>query len=117
MDIGMSDLPAWPSDLAAYKRTPEFSETTVPAALLRNHATKNGVWARLHVLDGRLRFVDQEGAGELILDPGVHDVIFPGRLHHVAPIGQVRFFVEFYRLSEEAAADPDADAGSAFPHR
>lgn len=117
MDIGMSDPPVWPSDLTAYKRTPEFSETTVPAALLRDHATKDGVWARLHVLDGRLRFVDQEGSGELILDPGVHDVIFPNRLHHVAPIGQVRFFVEFCRLSKEVAADPDADAGSAFPHR
>jgi len=113
----MSDLPAWPADLAAYKRTPDFSETTIPAGLLRDHATKDGVWARLHVLEGRLQFVDQEGGGEHLLDSGPHALIFPGRLHHVVPIGPVRFFVEFCRPAAEVAADPAAAADPALPHR
>lgn len=113
----MSTLPPWPAGLTGYKRTPEFNEATVPAALLRDHATKDGVWARLHVLEGRLRFVDQEGGGEVVLDPAVHEVIFPGRLHHVAPVGPVRFFVEFCRHAEEGAADPGAGGDPALPHR
>lgn len=93
----MTGLPAWPSGLTEYSRSPEFTETSVPQALQRDHATKDRVWARLHVLEGKLKFVDQEGAGEFILDPGVHEVIFPGRLHHVAVMGRVRFFVAFCR--------------------
>lgn len=110
----MSNLPPWPPGLVAYKRTPEFDETTVPAGLLRDHATKAGTWARLHILEGRLDFVDQEGGGTRALGPGIHPVIFPERLHRVAPAGRVRFFVEFCRA--EGAAPPPND-GSAFPHR
>lgn len=103
----MSKLPFWPSGLTGYKNTPEFTEITVPDALLRDHATKQGVWARLHVIEGRLLFVDQEGAGEFTLETGQHEIIFPERLHHVAPLGQVRFFVEFCRLSVVKTSDTD----------
>ena len=56
------------------------------------------------------------GGTELTLSPGVHEVIFPGRLHRVAPIGNVRFLVEFCR-PPEAGVDPAADADQTFPHR
>lgn len=112
----MSDTPIWPRGLVGYKRTAEFTETTIPAALLRDHATKDGVWARLHILNGSLHFIDQVGNWETTLPIGVHEVIFPGRLHRVAPTETVRFFVEFCRL-ETGGLDADVNAGPALPHR
>jgi tellurite resistance-related uncharacterized protein len=95
---------ALPPDVRPYKRTPEFTEATVPAGLLRDHDTKAGVWALIHVLEGRLayRVTDpRRAAQELVLtpssDPGI---IEPTIRHAVEPLGPVRFYVEFHRLDE-----------------
>ncbi|KRW96162.1 DUF1971 domain-containing protein [Paracoccus sp. MKU1] len=88
-------LPAWPADAAPYRRTPDFTEATVPKGLLRAHSTRHGTWARLHVLEGRPVFRDLVDGAELLLGPGIHPLIHPGRLHEVAAAGPVRFFVEF----------------------
>jgi tellurite resistance-related uncharacterized protein len=88
----------WPKTLSAYKKTPNFTEVTVPKAFLQAHATKEGVWARLHVLEGCLTFFDDVTGAQSLLPPGIHSCIFPSRKHHIAPEGQVRFFVEFCRL-------------------
>ena len=40
----------------AYKSTPVFDETTLPAALKREHRTKPGVWGVIRVLSGRVRY-------------------------------------------------------------
>jgi len=86
----------WPDGLVAYKRTPEFTEMTVPAGLLRSHSTKAGVWAKIHVLSGRLRFADLVLGTQQDLGPGIHAVVHPQAEHEVAPEGAVRFFVEFH---------------------
>jgi len=86
----------WPADISAYRRTPDFTEATVPAGLLRSHSTKAGVWAKLHVLEGRLLFRDLVDHTETLLDPGIYPLIHPQALHEVAPQGAVRFFVEFH---------------------
>ena len=39
-----------------YRRTAIFTQATVPAALLRAHSTKDGVWGVVHVLEGRLGY-------------------------------------------------------------
>lgn len=88
---------SWPDDLVAYKSTPLFTEATVPAGLLRAHETKAGVWARLHVLDGALRFRDLVTGEESLLSPGIHPLVFPASPHEVEPDVTVRFFVEFLR--------------------
>lgn len=87
---------SWPADLVAYKRTPEFTETTVPAGLLRQHSTKAGVWAKIHVLSGSLLFQDLADGTERLLTTGVHAIIYPQVEHQVAPVGGTRFFVEFH---------------------
>ncbi|WP_104491069.1 DUF1971 domain-containing protein [Paracoccus denitrificans] len=96
--------PAWPGDAAPYRRTPEFTETTVPGGLLRAHATRPGTWARLHVLEGRLVFRDLVDGTELLLGPGVHPLIHPERPHEVAAPAPVRFFVEFCARPGDFAA-------------
>jgi tellurite resistance-related uncharacterized protein len=41
---------ALPSGVEAYRRTSEFTEQTLPVGLRKDHATKPGVWALIHVL-------------------------------------------------------------------
>lgn len=106
----------WPAGLAPYKRSPEFTETTVPAGLLRHHSTKAGVWGCLHVLQGRLRFHDIPSASDRILEEGSHPVIFPERQHEVAPLGKVRFFIEFWALDHTALGGATGTPVDQLPH-
>ena len=45
-----------PSEVNSYKRTPEFTNETVPKGLLRSHSTKKGTWGKIVVLEGTLRY-------------------------------------------------------------
>lgn len=96
---------SWPTDLVAYKRTPEFTEDTVPAALLRDHRTKPGAWARILVLEGALHYqADSLGIAEK-LTPDQPGQVFPEVPHHVRPLGKVRFLVEFHRRAGAGPAE------------
>ena len=90
-----------PEDLEPYQRTSTFTEETVPAGLLRDHSTKRGTWGVIRLEEGRLRYVvtdPRRPRSERILaldtPPGI---VEPTVLHHVEPLGAVRFYVEFYR--------------------
>ena len=114
----MTNTTDWPEALTGYKRTPEFTEVSVPKALLRAHSTKDGVWGKLHVLEGVLNFFDEVTGDKSILHPGIHCCIFPLRMHHIAPDGPVRFFVEFCRIDEKnSEMPPEVIQNNAFPHR
>lgn len=104
-------LPDWPAAAVPYRRTDEFTAETLPPGLTRAHATRAGTWARLHVLEGRLLFRDLVSGTEVTLDPGIHPLIHPERLHEVAPFGPVRFFVEFCRLPPAGPATTDPFVG------
>ena len=84
-----------------YRRTPVFTQDTIPAALLNAHNTKDGAWALINVLEGDLiyRVTDpRRPASQTILTPHTPPgVIEPTILHAVEPLGPVRFFVEFHR--------------------
>ncbi len=89
------------TDLAPYRRTPEFSESTLPDALRRRHTTKPGVWGLIHVLEGSLRYrILEPEPEEHVLSPGTPGVVEPEVPHEVEPLGRVRFFVEFLRRAE-----------------
>jgi hemoglobin len=92
-----------PDDARPYRRTPVFTQDTVPAALLRAHTTKEGTWALIRVLEGRLayRVCDpRRPASEVVLTPLTKaGVIEPTIAHLVEPLGAVRFYVEFHQLS------------------
>jgi len=49
---------------APYKSTPVFDETTLPAALRREHRTKDGVWGVIRVLEGQVRLVLDRGLAD-----------------------------------------------------
>ena len=91
-----------PTDAVAYHRTREFSEQTVPDALRRRHTTKTGVWGRICVLEGSLRYrILEPLREEHVLSPDHPGIVEPEVPHEVEPLGQVRFFVEFLRISGE----------------
>ena len=56
LDCVRCDRRELPDDYVAYRRTAEFTETTVPAGLRQRHTTKRGVWALIHVVRGRLAY-------------------------------------------------------------
>jgi tellurite resistance-related uncharacterized protein len=90
-----------PAGLEAYRRTPEFSEASVPNGLLQAHSTKAGVWGLIRVLEGQLLYqVTDHGrvpTQRLLAAGDTPGLVEPEILHHVEPKGRVRFFVEFYR--------------------
>ena len=89
-----------PPDVTPYRRTPEFSEDTVPAALRSRHNTKAGVWGRICVVEGRLRYrILEPHPEEHVLTPDRSGVVEPEVPHEVEPLEAVRFYVEFLRRS------------------
>lgn len=87
-----------PSGVTPYKRTPEFTEQTVPPGLLHEHQTKESVWGRIVVLEGQLQYTINEPEIEVhILDQEHFGVVEPSVRHEVKPLGKVRFYVEFNR--------------------
>ncbi len=90
-----------PAGMALYRSTPVFTEASVPSGLLRQHRTAPGVWALIRVLDGRLLYRVLAPLAERVLEPGLSPgVAGPGLPHEIAPLGRVRFRVEFYRAAE-----------------
>lgn len=104
---GMKSIPA---GYVVYRRTPEFTENTVPKPLLSQHETKRGAWALIRVLEGRLRYCIEDPRFETVLTPERPGVVEPEVLHHIEPVGAVRFFLELHydpqrHPSEERSAE------------
>lgn len=89
-----------PAGAAPYRETREFEAETTPAALMRAHDTKAGVWGELVIAAGRLSFFDLRPGGACHeLGPGRHGLIEPQAPHRVEPHAGVRFKVVFHRRS------------------
>ena len=99
-----------PPGLEPYKRTATFTETTIPAGLLGEHSTKEGVWGLIEVESGTLRYLvtdpRREARDLTLVAGGEPGIVEPTILHRVEPVGQVRFHVQFLR---KAAARPNED--------
>ena len=87
-----------PEGLTTYARTPIFSTRSIPEKLRKSHRTKAGTWAKSVILEGKLRYRILEPhirEFELTVDgPGVVEPTVP---HEVDVVGDVQFYVEFYR--------------------
>ena len=101
LDCLRCDRMQWPEGFAAYRRTPEFDEKTVPAGLQRNHTTRRGVWARINVLAGELHYHVGEPVGRSFrIAAGSSGTVVPEIPHRVELAGSVRFFVAFSRAKQ-----------------
>ena len=87
-----------PEGAVRHGGTSVFSEGSIPASLRRSHRTKAGTWAKIVVLEGRLRYrILAPESEEIELSPGRPGVVEPEVLHEVEAPGPVRFRVDFYR--------------------
>jgi tellurite resistance-related uncharacterized protein len=92
-------MKALPANVSLLRRTPDFTESTVPPGLLRSHKTADGIWGKIVVLEGTLRYrILGPEPEEVVLAPDKYGVIEPGVGHEVVPLAGVRFFVEFHRV-------------------
>ena len=94
-----SAMKTLPAHLVAYKRTPIFTNETIPRALLHDHRTKGGAWGLIHVERGKLKYTIEDR--EFILTPDSPGVVEPEVSHFVTPLGDVSFFIEFYRSVDQ----------------
>ena len=87
-----------PEGVAAYARSATFSARSIPENLRKAHRTRGGTWAKIVILEGRLRYrVLEPGTREFELSPDRPGVVQPEVPHEVEAVGDVRFYVEFYR--------------------
>ena len=87
-----------PDDAVPVRRTDTFSETSIPAGLLKSHRTKPGTWGRITVLEGKLLYrILEPRPVEYTLEPNRPGIVEPGIPHEVTPQGPVRFYVEFLK--------------------
>jgi tellurite resistance-related uncharacterized protein len=97
LDCLRCDRLEFPEGLECYRSTPTFDEGSVPGGLRCNHATRAGVWGRIVVESGALRYVVEGMGGAFELDPEHPGTVVPEVRHRVEPLGAVRFRVEFWR--------------------
>ena len=81
--------------MTPYRTTTVFDELTLPAALRREHRTKEGAWGIVRVLEGELMLLFPDGRSELLNSERV-GLIRPQETHWVEPLGRMRMQVEFY---------------------
>lgn len=69
-------MKALPEGVKAYARTATFSVRTIPEKLLKSHRTKAGTWAKIVIVEGRLRYrILEPEMREFDLSPGRHGVV------------------------------------------
>jgi len=87
-----------PEGVKVYARTATFSASTSPDKLLKSHRTKAGTWAKIVILEGRLRYrILEPEIRKFDLSADRHGVVEPQVPNEVEAVGDVRFYVEFYR--------------------
>lgn len=92
-------LPEPPDGTEHVRTTDVFDNSSVPAGLLRAHRIAEGVWGRLLVHTGGLRFVFEDRSEHPIaVRAGGGVLIPPGRPHHLELDEPVTFVIEFHRL-------------------
>ena len=94
-------MPTLPQNLTPFRRTATFTEQTIPKAMMERHSTAAGIWGVIHVQQGSLRYAIDKGDVST-MKPGSTAVIEPQVVHSVEPIGEVSFYVEFFK--EEAVS-------------
>lgn len=94
-------MKALPDEVQPYKQSREFTQDSVPAALLRAHTTKEGTWGLIQVTQGQLLYrILEPSVQEHTLHPGQPGVVEPTVPHEVQPLGEVRFRVIFHRAPQ-----------------
>jgi len=92
-------MPTIPDDFVSYKKTPMFTQDSVPDSLQKDHSTASEIWAQIIIEKGSLKYnITEPGfEGEYLLNATNPGVISAGHTHFIEPVGSVSFYIEFYR--------------------
>ena len=86
-----------PRGVVPGRKTPTFTASSVPPALLKAHHTT--VWAELVVLEGSVEFTYESTPPSVITaTPAKSVAIVPNQKHHIKPDELASFYVQFYDL-------------------
>jgi len=100
VDCPRCDNLEMPVDARPLRETPVFTADSMPEGLKRRHVTAAGVWGRIIVLEGRLRYViDAMNDRRFDLTPETLGIVPPEVEHHVEATEPVRFKVAFFETS------------------
>jgi tellurite methyltransferase len=109
LDCPLCDRCELPEGLRWVRRSAVWDERTMPAGLRRAHRVAAGTWGRIVVQAGRLRFVAATAPTiDVVLGAGSTQSIPPEVTHEVAPLGAVRFCVEFFAVDRTGSAGTEA---------
>ena len=89
-----------PPGLVAKGSSPTFTEDTLPAALLKEHALAPGRWGVLNLLRGSVWFVDLTPGEERYIEAPGTIIIEPEAPHKLRLDGSMSCRIDFYRAPE-----------------
>lgn len=90
----------FPDNFIPYKKTPVFTEESLPSGLKNDHSTKVGIWGKIIVIKGKLQYRVASLNTDMELSPGEPGIVLPEIIHSVTPLNMVKFYVEFYKESD-----------------
>ncbi|MEZ4700493.1 MAG: DUF3565 domain-containing protein [Rhodothermales bacterium] len=97
LECPLCDRLEMPDQYVLHQRSPLFDQDSIPPALLKTHQLKPGVWARIHVMEGAIKFCfEGDDAPAILLDPDHPGVVAPEMPHHVEVVGDVHFYLAIY---------------------
>jgi len=101
LDCVRCDRLELPEMARCYKSTPIFNEKTLPAALLKQHTTAAGTWARIIVAAGEIGYRIHAPFNQYFhLMPASPGIIPPEVPHRLEPAEAVELHIEFYRFQQ-----------------
>jgi tellurite resistance-related uncharacterized protein len=111
IDCALCDRAELPDSLRLVRSSLEWNAQSVPAALLRAHRLASGMWGRIAVHEGQLRFVaSTEPALDIVCGPGTSQAIPPDVEHEVELRGTVRFTIDFLAIDESRRTEATHEA-------
>ncbi|CAH0340839.1 DUF1971 domain-containing protein [Rhizobium sp. CECT 9324] len=82
--------------LRAFKVSEDFTDQTMPGALLRNAEHDGATWALIRVAAGTVRYVENDGEHSVVVGGGSSVLVKPHVSHRLEILGYVSLRVEFY---------------------
>lgn len=96
IDCALCDRAELPVGLEVVRTAGPFDQTTLPAALQRDHHVADHTWAVLHVIEGAITFeMATSPPTTTRLEPGDRQPIPPSVAHRVVLTGPVRLEIDF----------------------
>ncbi|RAL55862.1 hypothetical protein BLD25_03430 [Candidatus Gracilibacteria bacterium GN02-872] len=110
-----------PSNFYRYKQLPIYTKETIPKGLLLAHNTKAGVYGKINVLSGKLKYnyLESENGGvkkEVFVEAGDYIVSAPQAWHKVEFIGDTKIYIEFFAEKPEEIRKIEKDFFTTFPN-